>query len=192
MREDIPRDFRRSGRPRKSSSRWGAERCRATGRRGLRRPDLCDCSAYIPGGLALELDVALLRDRSLLNRDQLTFHLAELGRRLLVSANQERRRPENDHSGRCRYPRPWCADCLGHPTRRRRGLTHPVPRLTPISSAIARSDFWGLAFCGPQMPGGATFQAHNRLVARTSGGSVTKPPNYQCRDQKQGDNFFRI
>jgi hypothetical protein len=51
-----------------------------------------------PFRLTLELNVALLRDRSLLNRYQLAFHLTELGRRLLVSANQERRRSENDHS----------------------------------------------------------------------------------------------
>ena len=50
---------------------------------------------------ALELDAAFLCDRRLLNGNHLSLHLRQLGRGLLVAAYEERRRPEDDDSGRC-------------------------------------------------------------------------------------------
>ena len=50
--------------------------------------------------LALKLNVALLRNRGLLDRDHLALHLGKLGRRLLVAADEERRRPEDDDGRR--------------------------------------------------------------------------------------------
>jgi len=49
-----------------------------------------------PRRLALELDSAFLLNRCLLDRDHLTLHLSEFRRSLLVPADKERRRPEND------------------------------------------------------------------------------------------------
>ena len=51
-------------------------------------------------GLALKLNVALLCDGCLLDRDHLSLHLGQFGRGLLVTADEERRRPEDDD--RCR------------------------------------------------------------------------------------------
>jgi hypothetical protein len=48
----------------------------------------------------LKLDPALLCVRGLLNRDHLPLHLSKLGRSLLVAADEEGRRPEDD-DGRC-------------------------------------------------------------------------------------------
>jgi hypothetical protein len=48
---------------------------------------------------ALKLDVALLGDRSLLDSDHLPLHLGQLSGRLLVTADEECRRPE-DYDGR--------------------------------------------------------------------------------------------
>src|ERR1700759_5055862 len=48
------------------------------------------CESGCPGrGLALKLDIALLRDRCLLDRDHLAFHIRKLGSRLLVAADKE-------------------------------------------------------------------------------------------------------
>src|SRR6516225_6961627 len=48
----------------------------------------------------LELDIALLGDRSLFDRNHLSFHLSQLGRGLLVTAHKKRRGPENNHCRR--------------------------------------------------------------------------------------------
>jgi hypothetical protein len=50
--------------------------------------------------IALKLDVALLGDRSLLDRYHLAFHICQFGCGLLVAANEERGWPE-DYDGRC-------------------------------------------------------------------------------------------
>jgi hypothetical protein len=50
--------------------------------------------------LALELNVTLLGDRRLFDGNHLPLHLCELGRRLLIAADKECRRPEDDDRGR--------------------------------------------------------------------------------------------
>jgi len=49
--------------------------------------------------LTLELNVAFLRDRRLLNRHHLTLHLRQFGSRLLVATHKEGRWPEGDDRG---------------------------------------------------------------------------------------------
>jgi hypothetical protein len=49
--------------------------------------------------LALKLNVALLRDRGLLNCNHLAFHLSELGRVLFVTLDKECGWPEDDDGG---------------------------------------------------------------------------------------------
>jgi hypothetical protein len=54
--------------------------------------------------LPLEFDPAVLLDRRLLNGDHMPLHLGKFSGRLFVPANEERRRPEDDHrSGGCHH-----------------------------------------------------------------------------------------
>jgi hypothetical protein len=53
--------------------------------------------------LPLKLDPAVLLDRCLLDSDHLPFHLGQLGGGLLVTADQEGSRPEDDNRGGGRY-----------------------------------------------------------------------------------------
>jgi hypothetical protein len=49
--------------------------------------------------LSLELNIAFLGDRSLLDCDHLSLHVGKFGSSLLVATNEERGRPEDDDSG---------------------------------------------------------------------------------------------
>jgi hypothetical protein len=58
--------------------------------------------------VALELNVALLRDRCPLDRDHLPLHLRQLSRRLLIATDEESSGPEDNEGGRgC--PAVFCA-----------------------------------------------------------------------------------
>jgi hypothetical protein len=63
--------------------------------------------------LTLELDVALLRDRGLFNRDHLAFHLRELRGVLLIATDEKRCWPE-DYDGRCGRPAVFCTLAVLH------------------------------------------------------------------------------
>jgi len=52
----------------------------------------------------LKLDVAVLRDGSLLHGDHLALHLRQLGGRLLIAADEERCRPKDDDRSRSTTP----------------------------------------------------------------------------------------
>ncbi|WP_456673215.1 hypothetical protein [Bradyrhizobium sp. RDM12] len=70
-------------------------------------------------GPALELDVALLGDRGLLNGDHLPLHLSELGGGLLVATDKEGCRPEDDDR-RCGRHAILCALTILSARQRRR------------------------------------------------------------------------
>jgi hypothetical protein len=59
-------------------------------------PDLYGRGSGAGWPLPLKLNVTLLGDRRLFNRDHLSLHLGEFGRRLPVAAHKACGRPEND------------------------------------------------------------------------------------------------
>jgi hypothetical protein len=66
--------------------------------------DFSHALPQLPSGTALELNIALLYDGSLLDGDHLSLHLRQLGGCLVVADNEEDRRPKDDDRGAVATP----------------------------------------------------------------------------------------